>query len=177
MNGTKTVIVYEKGHAQVLSDLLAIVEQIVKEKGHQVIQMPVSEEKKGHEYLEELKKVDADYLISFAMAGFAWKTLASQVAYNLLYAKQIHILIGDYDGYEQFLKKEYAINLFFFADNKRWLSGWEERFPGVPYLEQIPGLYIGKKLTPIERQTDKKIMETVIDKVIQMVEGSRESIS
>lgn len=171
MESKKTILVYEKGHEEVLADLLSLTEQIWSEKGCNVIRMSVSQEKKGHEYLAELKEQDADYLISFAMAGFSWKTLASQVSYNLLYAKQIHILIGDYDGYEEFLKKEYAISLFFFTDHKKWIADWEEKYPGIPFLKKIPSLYIGKNLSLMEKQTDKRIMTQIIDEVMDIVEG------
>lgn len=171
MNPKKTLILYDIEHEKVLQDLLEIIEQILKGEGHEVIRILVSRQKKGHEYLEELKKLDADYLISIAMAGFSWTTLASQVAYNLLYAKQIHILVGDYENYEEFLKKEYAMNLFFFTDHPKWFQNWEEKYPGIPYLEKIPTLYIGKNLSVAEKQADNKIMKQVINKVIDMAEG------
>ena len=172
MNPKKTFILYDIEHEEVLEDFLAVLEQILKEKGHVAGRILVTPQKKGYQYLEELKKLDADYLISIAMAGFTWTTLTSQPAYNLLYAKQIHILLGDYNNYDEFLQQEYAMNLFFFADHPKWLRNWEEKYPGIPYLEQIPTLYIGKALSRQERQTDYKIMEQVIEKVINMVEGS-----
>lgn len=168
----KTVIIYEKEHSDVLADAITVTEQILKEKNHTVLRMPISQEKRGYEYFEELKKYDADYLISFAMAGFGWKTLSSQVSYNLLYAKQVHILIGDYAGYEEFLQKEYAINLFFFADNNKWTRDWENRYPGIPYMEKIPPVYIGKNLSVMERQADRKIIRRIVDRVTEIVEGS-----
>lgn len=172
MKRKKTVLVYEKAHEEVLQDLLSVTEQLWQAKGYDILRLPVSSQRRNYEYVEELQRMDAEYLLSFAMAGFGWKTLTSQVSYNLLYAKQMHILIGDYGDYEKFLQKEYAINLFFFADNKKWTENWEERYPGIPFMERIPQLYIGKNLSALEKQEDNRIMQQIMDTVHSIVEGS-----
>ena len=168
--GKRAIIIYEEGHREVLNDLLRDTQIIMEKKQYATTQLCISNKKPGHTYFEQLKKENPDYIISFAMAGFQWKTLASQISYNLLYAKQIHILIGNYDIYETYLQKEYAINLFFFADHERWTKKWDERYAGIPFMKKISTIYIGKKLSVDERQSNQKNLNQIIDQVIHIVE-------
>lgn len=174
MGDRKAVVVYEQEHKQILKDILGMAENKLKNCGCDVLLMEVSADKKGYEYYTELEKYDADYLLSFAMAGFQWDTLTGQVSYNRLYAKQIHILIGDYEVYEEYLQKEFAINLFFFADNAHWIKDWKTKYTGVPFMEKIPTIFCGEKLSVLEKEQNKKIICYVIDKVIAFTEGKTE---
>lgn len=166
----KAIIIFEECHREVLKDLITDAEKIFKEKQYIVDRICISDNKAGHIYFGQLKNENPDYIVSFAMAGFQWKTLASQVSYNLLYAKQIHILIGDYDVYETFLQKEYAINLFFFADNDKWTKEWEQRYVGIPYMRKVPTIFIGKNLSCEEKRSNQRNLHQIIDQVISIVE-------
>ena len=166
----KAIIIFEDCHREILNDLIRDAEKIFEEKQYIVNKICILSKKPGHSYFEQLKKEKPDYIVSFAMAGFQWRTLASQVSYNLLYAKQIHILIGDYDVYETFLQKEYAINLFFFADNEKWTKEWEQRYVGIPYMRKVPTIFIGKNLSYEEKRSNQRNLHQIIDQVIRIVE-------
>lgn len=166
----KAIIIFEDCHREALNDLVRDAEKIFKEKQYIVGKISISDRKPGHVYFEQLKEENPDYIISFAMAGFRWKTLASQVSYNLLYAKQIHVLIGDYDVYETFLQKEYAMNLFFFADHDKWTKEWEQRYAGIPYMRKVPTFFVGKNLSDEEKKSNIKNLHQIINQVISIVE-------
>lgn len=170
MEGKKVAIVYETAHKEVLAELIGITEGILNKK-NTVVRISVNSEEPRHKFIGQLEKEDVDYLITFAMAGFGGKTLIGHNSYNLIYAKQIHILIGDYSYYHDFLKGEHGINMFFFADNGKWVMRWKDEYRGVPHLEKIPPLYIGKRLSANEKKADEMTMQSIIAKVSGIVEG------
>lgn len=172
MEGKKVAIIYEMTHKEVLQELVEMTERILNQK-NTVVRLEVSSEEQRHLFFERVKTKNPDYLITFAMAGFGGKTLLGHNSYNLICAKQIHILIGDYSYYHKFLKGEHGINLFFFADHGKWINNWQKEYRGVQFFEKIPPLYIGKKLTPNEKKADENTMRNIIAKVAEIVEGDK----
>lgn len=106
---------------------------------YQIVELPVKEERTSEDYLSVLREQDPDYLVTINMVGFHWTTLLEGSVYNLLHAKQLHLLSEDRGQYEAFLQKEYAINLFFFTDNRETVKNWEKRYPRLPHLEWMSG--------------------------------------
>ena len=84
----KMGIVWEENN-RVLFPVVQEAECVGKEMGMQVELLPLKP-KEGKLY-EKLKKLDAEYLLTFDMAGFENDTYLEVPMYNLLYAKQIHI--------------------------------------------------------------------------------------
>lgn len=169
MEGKKVAIIYEISHKEILHDLVGVTEGIINHNN--VIRMEVNGEEPRHVFIENVKKEEPDYLITFAMAGFGGKTLIGHNMYNLICAKQIHILIGDYQYYHKFLKGEHGINLFFFADCGKWVNNWQKEYRGIQFFEKIPPLYIGRKLTSNEKKADENTIRNIIAKVVEIVEG------
>jgi len=172
MEGKKIAVIYEDVHEEILNEMIDVMESFLK-KNNIVVKMIVNTEEPRYKFMAKLEKENVDCLITFAMAGFGGKTLIGHNSYNLICAKQIHILVGDYPYYHEFLKGEHGINLFFFADHGKWVSNWHKEYRGVQFFEKIPPLYIGKKLTSNEKKADENTMRNIIAKVSEIVEGDK----
>lgn len=172
MEGKKIAIIYEDVNKEILGEVIDITESILN-KNNIVVEMMVNSREPRYKFQARLVEQDADYLITFAMAGFGGKTLIGHNSYNLVCAKQIHILIGDYSHYHELLKGEHGINMFFFADHGKWVNRWREEYKGVQFFEKIPPLYIGKKLTSNEKKADENTIRNLVDKVVELVEGDK----
>lgn len=92
----------------------------------------------GEDWFSAVCRKNPDYLATIDMVGFERTTLLEGSVYNLLHAKQLHLLTGDCGQYEELLQREYAINLFFFSDREETVRDWEKRYPGLPHLERMP---------------------------------------
>lgn len=88
---------------------------------------------------EELRQAEADLLVSFNLRGFEYGTLAGGIAYNLLDCKQVHFLLADGLPNENCLEKQLSIAMFFFCADSRYCKYLAEKYPEMPYLEEIEG--------------------------------------
>lgn len=148
----KVFIIYRERDANVKANIISALSRIWKERGYEVVSLSILEERPWEDYRPLLKEQEISYLVTLDMAGFGWSTLLEGSVYNLLSAKQLHLLTGDRGQYDMLLQKEYAINLFFFTDNPDTFLGWEIRYPLLPHLELMPG---------------QEKLANVVDKVIE----------
>lgn len=110
-----------------------------EKKGYQTEKISVRERPaRGEDWFSAVRRQNPDYLATIDMVGFERTTLLEGSVYNLLHAKQLHLLTGDCGQYEELLQREYAINLFFFSDREETVRDWEKRYPGLPHLERMP---------------------------------------
>lgn len=86
---------------------------------------------------EYIKKVQADIVVNFNLAGFELCTLTEGIAYNLLNSKQIHILLQDRLSNESFLSKQLSISMFFYCTDFQYYQHLSEKYPDMPYLKCI----------------------------------------
>ena len=105
----KVVILYEEMHGKILRENVSILKELWQGLGYEVVELVVSENVSPDEYMNKLVGIKEDFLVTFAMAGFAWKGWMEQVRFNTLAVMQIHILIGHLPFYDYFLQKEYGI--------------------------------------------------------------------
>ncbi len=110
-----------------------------EKRGYQTEKIAVRERPApGEDWFSAVRRQNPDYLATIDMVGFERTTLLEGSVYNLLHAKQLHLLTGDCGQYEELLQREYAINLFFFSDREETVRDWEKRYPGLPHLERMP---------------------------------------
>lgn len=166
----KAVIIYDEENADILKEVVSITEQIWKDKEYEITKTCVSSEKKPHEYLDELRASGAAFVITYGMAGFQWSTLQEKVGYNIVKAKQIHILPGCLPIYDEYLRKEYAINLFFYADNEEIIRQRKGTYAEIPYLKKMPILYMANKLTVKEKIRNVANLNRIFDEVLDFIE-------
>lgn len=136
---SKVIIIYREQDEGSKANTINALNRIWKERGYETVSLPICEEQPWENYRSLLREEDASYLVTLDMAGFSWSTLLEGSVYNLLPAKQLHLLTGDRGQYEILLQKEYAINLFFFTDNPDTFLDWESRYPFLPHLELMSG--------------------------------------
>ncbi|MFG6358651.1 MAG: hypothetical protein K1W26_17800 [Acetatifactor sp.] len=166
----RTVILYEEVYGAILGENIAILIALWQDAGYEVIELAVKEEESPDLYMNELVRLKEDYLVTFAMAGFAWRALMGQVRYNTLPAMQIHILVGDLPHYDFFLRKEYGIQCFFFTDCPHIFREWKNVYPQIPFLSLIPMLYMAEELTEVEKQRNRDNLRGIIQSVMDFIE-------
>lgn len=133
------LILYRKQISNEKRELVRTVCRAWEKRGYQTAELPIDEERASESYLSEVRKQNPEYLVTIDMVGFGWTTLLEGSVYNLLHAKQLHLLTGDCGQYDTFLRKEYAINLFFFSDSMETVKNREKEYPLLPHLEWMPG--------------------------------------
>lgn len=148
----KIIIIHREKDTYSKENIIRILRRVWEDRGYETVPMPIREEKSWGTYLPRLREQDVSWLVTVDMAGFGWSTLLEGCAYNLLPAKQLHLLTEDRGQYDGFLQKEYAINLFFFTDNPDTIQDWESRYPLLPHLELI---------------SEPENLGNVVDKVIE----------
>lgn len=166
----KTVILYEGINQAILKENISILKKLWQEMEYEVIELIIYEDVSPDEYMNKLVAVKADYLITFAMAGFEWRGLMEQVRFNTLAMMQIHILVGDLPYYDYYLHKEYGIQNFFYTDNREIYGRWKEQYPQIPYMGELPMLYVAEHLTEKERAANSANLHKMIQQVREFIE-------
>lgn len=165
----KIVIVWEEKEQKLYGSLIKQAKKIAKELDMEAVFFPLQDKGKYKTY-ERLKEIDADYLLVFDMAGFEMSTLQEVSGYNILYAKQIHILFGNDEKYRKHLKKNLALNLFFFLSDENLLEAYKQEYPHILNLEAMPPLFTGKKLTVWQQEKNQEALRGIIEQVYHQVE-------
>lgn len=166
----RAVILCDERNSVILSETISIMKAIWCDMGYEAMELYVSEEESPDKYMNKLVELKEDFLVTFAMAGFAWRGLMEQVRFNTLMAMQIHILIGELPQYDYFLQKEYGIHSFFFTDNEKIAKNWKGRYPLVPFLKGIPTLYVSERLTEEEKRLNRENLKGVLQTVMAFIE-------
>ncbi|MDE6128263.1 MAG: hypothetical protein K2G16_03620 [Lachnospiraceae bacterium] len=166
----KAVMLCDKKNRVILAETMSIMKEIWRDMGYEVMELFISEEESPDKYMNKLVELKEDFLVTFAMAGFAWRGLMEQVRFNTLMAMQIHILIGELPQYDFFLQKEYGIHSFFFTDNEKIAKDWKERYSLVPFLKGIPTLYVSERLTEEEKRLNRENLKGVLQTVTAFIE-------
>lgn len=165
----KIVIVWEEREQKLYGSLIKQAKKIAKELDMEAVFFPL-QDKGNHKTYERLKEMDADYLLVFDMAGFEMSTLQEVSSYNILYAKQIHILFGNDEKYRKHLKKNLALNLFFFLSDENLLQEYKQEYPHILNLEAMPPLFTGKKLTAWQQEKNQEALRGIMEQVYHQVE-------
>ena len=162
----KAVVIYDGKNKALIEELLRTLEHIWVNKGYECILL-MTKDDRG--FMPEVDRLNADILMTIAMAGFEHRNMGEGVCYNNLRAKQIHILIGNIPKYDVYLRKELGIHLFLFTDNEQIYTGWKQKYPLISFLEKIPMLYIGEHLTSVEKDRNEKNLEKMICRVFSFI--------
>lgn len=160
----KIIIIWEADNFNIERSLVRAAQEAGESLGMEVVLFP-KQRSGGPDFYEYLKKEDADYLLSFDMAGFEKSTLQESSAYNILYAKQIHVLLKNDSKYRKFLGREQALNLFFFAAGEREVRKYREEYPHLLNLEEMPELAVSSQITEEKQRHNKEALQQIIEKV------------
>lgn len=167
----KLVIVWEESKQSSFGSLIKQVMKIGKELDMEAYLFPIKG-KGTHKVYEQIKERDAHYLLTFDMAAFEMSSLQEVPVYNILYAKQIHILMENDQKYRQYLQQDLALNLFLFVTDERLLQQYKQEYPHILNMEAMPSLATGKKLTVKQQETNYAALKWVMEKVYQEVEAA-----
>lgn len=153
-----------------MRDNLLIMQSLWEELGYEVIEMVVEEQTSPDVYMNELVRLEENFLVTIAMAGFSWCGLMGQVRFNTLAAMQIHILMGNLPYYDSYLHKEYGIQSFFVTDCEEIFSNWKVRYPQLPFMDKLPTLYIAEHLTEEERAVNRINLREMFLRIFAFIE-------
>ena len=152
----KAMIVCDKKKQGKYKFILNALEQIFKEKSFEVKSIFFGElNEQNHISFTEIKEYNADYICTLDMAGFQMNTLLECSRYNLLYAKQIHIVVGE-QCFVEYAEGQFALNLFVFLPNSA--IEWKKRYPHIPNIVAYDKLDLKK----VNKETLNSIVEYVI---------------
>ncbi len=165
----KIAIILEEHNQKPFSTLAEQAMKAAKELDMEPIYFPLRERADIHTF-ERLRKLDADYLLSFDMAGFEMDTLTEESAYNLLYAKQIHILFQNDQKYRIYLRQNLAMNLFLFIGDEYLFKQYKQEYSHILNLEVMPPLVSGEELTKGRQEKNQKAIKQVMERVYQEIE-------
>lgn len=98
-----------------------------------------------------LQNTNAEFIISFDMAGFQYKTLLDNYLYNIIPLKQLH-LVTDKKIWEEYEHSEFALNAFIYIPDKEinTLQNSEENLN----IRYYPEKWLEKSEELIERLTE-----------------------
>lgn len=167
----KVVFLYEKINEAILQENLLILRGLWEDLEYEVTELVVEEHTSPDVYMNELVRLGEDFLVTFAMAGFAWRGFTEQSRYNLLATMQIHILIGNMPLYDFYLHEEYGIQSFFVTDNEEIYSNWKTNYPQILYMDKIPTLYMAERLAEAEKRENRANLKKMLERIFTFIEN------
>ena len=165
----RVVFLCEKDLEPIVRENLLILQSLWEELGYEVTKLLVEEQKSPDIYMNELVRLEEDFLVTFAMAGFSWCDLMERVRFNTLGTMQIHILVGNLPHYDFYLHKEYGIQSFFVTDCDEIFSDWKVRYPLLPFMDKIPTLYMGEHLTEEEKAANRSNLQEMLLRILAFI--------
>lgn len=167
----RVVFLYDKINEVILRENLLILREIWENREYKVVEMVIEEEISHDRYMNELVALKEDFLVTFAMAGFSWRSLTEQARFNALAAMQIHILIGDQPYYDFYLRKEYGIHSFFVTDCEKIFLDWKKKYSQLPFLDMLPTLYLAEYLTEEEKKANYTTLQEMLLRIFSFIEN------
>lgn len=100
--------------------------------------------KESRKFINELKALAPDVLLTVNLLGFEQCTLTDNISYNLLNCKQVHLLLHEKLANEKYLSKQLSIAMFFYCSGDVYYEHLKTTYPNLPYLKKIEGWQIGE---------------------------------
>lgn len=120
------------------------------------------------EYSEKLLKCKADYICTLDMAGFQLDTLLGAPTYDILTAKQMHIIINE-DILPLYGENDFALNLYIYIPDD--VKKWGKRYPHIPNMEAYKRFEADENGNILNSEINKTILEFIVNRTIEEVEG------
>lgn len=165
----KLLMVYNQGDKEKYKTLFELVVNIWKSEYSRVkgtkenLQIEEIMIKNGiitNAVIRQLRASDVKYIFSFNMAGFEAKALLEDPLYNIVTAKQLH-MITDRPLLEQYKNQDMALNLFFYVTGER-----EELQHTYQHVLNLEGLPETKWNNPQEVEDNRVVLEQMITSII-----------
>lgn len=168
---SRFLAIWDKKNDEIKNSLIASLDEIASDIGVEMHYYPL-EDKNISKQFGEIRKVKADYLLVFDMAGFQQTTLQEVASYNIMPAKQIHFLFNNDKKYRTYLCQALALNLFLLEDNEELYRRYKRDYSQILNLDLIEKLTITKHPSVEQMDANKKIMLKSILSIYNEVESS-----
>lgn len=120
------------------------------------------------EYSEKMLGCKADYICTLDMAGFQIDTLLGEPIYDILMAKQMHIIINE-DILPLYGGNNFALNLFLYIPDD--VEKWRNRYPHIPNMEAYKRFEVDENGNILNCEINEAILNLIADRTIQEAEG------
>lgn len=111
--------------------------------------------------LQKIQSASPDFVITINLAGFEFTTLTGGISYNLWNTKFVHFILEKHLKNEVFLNKPFSISMFFYCKGQVYTEYLREKYPMLPYLEEIAGW---------EEGFDKNVLKDNAGKMAAVIE-------
>lgn len=162
----KAIIVYNERDDK-YSVLTEYMEEEFSRRGIETEGLCIGSIDSKNRYAAFLKNAGADYLCTLDMAGVWLDTLLEVPLYNILTAKQLHIIINQ-ESLTSYREKEFALNLFFAVPGA--VSAYGKEYPYVLNIDEYPSFETDARNIILDSETNREIVKSVIDKFFREVE-------
>lgn len=120
------------------------------------------------EYSKKLLKCRADYICTLDMAGFQLDTLLGEPTYDILTAKQMHIIINE-DILLLYGEHDFALNLFLYVPDN--VEKWRGKYPHIPNIEAYKRFETDENGNILNSEMNESILNFIVERTIQEAEG------
>ena len=166
---SEAILVYEEEKMSLYVNLLKMIETIFEEREIRTKQICFGREQSEQQLVSQLVDKDVKYICTLDMAGFQIDTVLDIPAYNVIKAKQIHIII-EKDVMCIYGNQDMALNLYLFLPDE--IESDKERYsPHIPNLNIYSSFEMNENKIPAASECNRLILEGMINKVIQEAEG------
>lgn len=131
----KNFLVCEYENKDQYEDLIRMIKDVMSEYEVETSEY-FFEKRNVNDLARKLMNLKDDFLVTIDMAGFQVSTFLGTHAYNMVSAKQIHIVLDD-KKMEKYATNEMALNLYVFLDEKR--GKMVSTYSHIPNLNFYPG--------------------------------------
>ena len=154
---SKIMIVYEEGIPKTYFILINTIEEYFTKKGMTVEKFCIENEMGPEKYWSKYADPEWAYICTLDMAGFQISTILGEPRYNIMSAKQIHIVINE-DIFSLYRHMEFALNLYLFMPDTMRGSCLEDLFiPNLSYYKPFES----KKYSKKDRRELIRLLDTV----------------
>lgn len=159
MKMSKVLIVSEKKAESQYQPIVELIKEYFIDLAYEVEEFCVTDSMRQEECRIRLLQTKCDYICTLDLPCFELTTLLGDTIYNILSAKQIHIIL-DTKKLLAYKKTEFALNLFVFVPDTG--KCYEEEYMHIPNLSLYPILQLGNIQGG---ETNRKTVWNILDSV------------
>ena len=153
----KVIVVYEEGMPETYHRLIDIIREYFEQAGLAVSLFCMEDGMEQGSCQETFSDAEWKYICTLDMAGFQISTVLGGPRYNLMPAKQIHVVISE-ESFARYPDTEFALNLYLFLpDTMRGSLSEKVYIPNLSYYEP----FTMKRDSASDKEKLLRILETV----------------
>lgn len=153
----KVLIVYEEGMPETYHILMDIIREYFEQTGLAVEIFYIEDGMEQDKYWGKFADPGWEYICTLDMAGFQINTILGEPRYNIMTAKQVHIVINE-EIFALYQDMEFALNLYLFMPDTMHGTCLEKLYlPNLSYYKPFEL----KKDCAGDKEELRRILETV----------------